>query len=330
MRKSLLVPNFIQKSVSLKTFNTWRVGGEADFFCQPRTEEEISAAYAWAQSEGYSVTVLGGGSNVLISDEGIQGLVICMKDFNKIESESVEDDHLTVCAQAGAKKAEVLKSFLKYNLPPALFLAGLPGDVAGGVVMNAGVSEAVVPREFFEIVDSFEVLKLNNERDTPSLKKEGLIKKSISSDIDEQTVTKVVYKNSEIKWAYRHSLGWQPGLILRVVMKWPMQPDPEIREKVRQASQVRMMKQPLTQPSCGSTFRNPSPQMSAGRLIDQAGLKGFRIGGAQVSEKHANFIVTQAGATAKDVSDVIEHIQKVILDKNQIQLQTEVVRLGKW
>lgn len=209
-------------------------------------------------------------------------------------------------AEAGTKKSEILKLFLKRNLSPALFLAGLPGDVAGGVVMNAGVAEKIIPREFVEIVEEFEVLKYEGDQ-----------------------VKVVKYCNQEIEWEYRHTNGWQPGVIVSVTLSWKLEPDNEIREKVKLANQIRLQKQPLKQPSCGSTFRNPDGD-KAGRLIEQAGLKGFKIGGAQVSEKHANFIVTEEGATAKDIKRLMDHIINTVQQKFGIQLQSEVIPLGEW
>ncbi len=299
-------PYNIQENVSLKKMSTWRVGGQADFFVQPDNETELVECYSWAQLNRVPITILGGGSNVLISDQGVEGLVICTRNFNKIEKVEIFENQLHIVAQSGAKKADILKIFMEHSLAPALFLAGLPGDVGGGVVMNAGVGESIEPREFFEIVESFEVLKWDKEK-----------------------VVKINFNGRDIEWSYRHSGGWQPGVITRVVMVWPMLKDPDIKNKVRKANQSRLLKQPLKQPSCGSTFRNPSVSMSAGYLIEKAGLKGFRVGGAQISEKHANFIITEDGATAQDVSDVILHVQKTISEQFQISLETEIVRLGR-
>ncbi|MCB9025043.1 MAG: UDP-N-acetylmuramate dehydrogenase [Bdellovibrionaceae bacterium] len=299
-------PSWLQENVCLKNYNTWRVGGEAQFFCRPPNLEILKEAVLWAHQNQFNLTLLGGGSNVLISDRGVQGLVICTKDYSKIEETYVKDNKFFIRAQAGTKKGDLLKYFLQRDLAPALFLAGLPGDVAGGVVMNAGVREKIQPREFVEIVEDVEVLKLENNK----------------------VIEKKFLKN-DIHWSYRHSSGWQPGVIFRVTMAWQLQPDSELKNKVRQANQLRLQKQPLKQPSCGSTFRNPQGD-SAGRLIEQAGLKGFKIGGAQISEKHANFIVTEDGASAQDVSSVMDHVVNRVRDLFKIELQSEVVRLGDW
>ena len=303
---SIALPEIVQGNISLKNLNTWRVGGEAELFCRPLNLDQLKEVYMWAHHKNIPVTALGGGSNVLISDKGVKGLVISTRNFDKVLEAYEKDNKFFVKTEAGAKKAEVLKLFLKKNLAPALFLAGLPGDVAGGVVMNAGVSEKITPREFVEVVHEFEVLKVTEQ----------------GTEINN-------YKNEDVHWEYRHSKGWQPGLITTVTLSWPLTPDAEIKSKVREANHIRLQKQPLKQPSCGSTFRNPEGD-AAGRLIEQAGLKGFQIGGAQVSEKHANFIVTKDGAKAQDVSDIMDHVVKRVQEKFNVNLQSEVIKLGEW
>ncbi len=259
----------------------------------------------WADQNAKPYTVLGGGSNVLISDQGIEGLVICTRLLGAV---SVDEsaDRITVLSEAGASKSEVLKPFLRAKLAPALFLCGLPGDMGGGVVMNAGVSEKIVPREFVEFVDWFEVIRL--EKGQPVRK---------------------IWKREEVAWHYRHSEGWEPGVISRVQVSWPNTPDPEIPNKVKQATRNRLAKQPLNLPSCGSVFKNP-PGNSSGALIEQAGLKGFRIGDAQVSEKHANFIVNVGQARASDILKVIEHVRDTVKTQFSVELKPEVRILGKW
>ncbi len=292
-----------ERNVSLASRSFWKIGGEAEFFSEPTTLEELRESHLRAIKEGLSVTVLGGGTNVLISDLGIKGLVISTRKLNRLTSEE-EDGHLRMIAEAGVPKSELTKILLRLKLDPALFLCGLPGDVAGGVVMNAGVSEMIVPREFCEIVETVEVLKP-------------------SGDIQ-------VFKKDEIHWQYRKSLGWQDGIIQKVSILWPLNPNPNVMNLVREATRRRLERQPLNMPSCGSTFKNPSKENSAGSLIERAGLKGFQIGQAQVSPKHANFIVNLGGAKALDVHQIIQHVRKTVFDKFQIELETEVRYLGEW
>jgi UDP-N-acetylmuramate dehydrogenase len=294
----------IQENVNLGKFTSWLVGGCADYFCLPTTIAEVQEALLWASQKNLPITILSGGSNVLISDKGIRGLTICLRQFSGTEVEKTQD-RLVIKALAGTSKSELLKIFLKYKLAPALFLAGIPGDVGGGVVMNAGVAEAFTPREFVEIVDSFDVIDLQ----------------------DPKTIRH--YNRDEVQWKYRHSQGWQPGLVSKVEMSWPLREDTTVLEKVRNANKLRLSKQPLELPSCGSVFKNPE-NFKAAQLIDQSGLKGFSIGGAQVSEKHANFIVNVNSASANDIDAVIKYVQKTVFEKHQVELVTEVVYLGDW
>lgn len=298
----------IQNNIPLDSYTSWLVGGPAEYFCLPQNKSELEEAVLWAAEKKQSITILGGGSNVLISDKGVRGLVICMKKFSQLEVDSITDSEVRFHALSGTTKSELLKFFLKNKRSPALFLAGLPGDVGGGVVMNAGVSENIVPREFGEIVDWVEVLKFDEVRKIISYQK---------------------YSHKEIDWQYRHSFNWQPGIITEVGFHYECGIDAQILEKVKTANKTRLSKQPLDKPSCGSVFINPQGYKSA-QLIDQCGLKGFQIGGAQVSLKHANFIVNLDTATAEDIWLVIEHVKKIVLEKTKVQLTTEVVRLGEW
>lgn len=294
----------IQSQVGLAPFTSWQVGGPAEFFCAPRTLEQLLEAQAWARSNKKPVTILSGGSNVLVSDKGIKGLVICLKDFGGLTTRVDQEGGQEIFRMdvwAGTGKSELLKTFLKHKLSPALFLAGIPGDVGGGVVMNAGVSEMFTPREFTEITEWVEVLR-------PDGKIERL-------------------QHDVLQWGYRHLEGWKPGIIVKVGLKWPNKPDPSILDQVREANKIRLTKQPLDMPSCGSVFVNP-PGQKAAQLIDGCGLKGYTVGQAQVSLKHANFIVNLGGAKASDILAVIEHVQETVRGQKGIELRTEVIRLG--
>jgi UDP-N-acetylmuramate dehydrogenase len=295
----------ISEGVLLKDWTWWKIGGPADFFALPENIEEVREALQFAKARGIPVTVLGGGTNVLVSDDGVEGLVICMKKLSGVKVEE-RDGRVHIDALAGSGKSELTKAFLKRKLAPALFLCGLPGDVGGGVVMNAGVSENVEPREFVEITDWIEYIDL----ESPNYELQRL-------------------ERREVQWSYRQSAGWQPGIIVRAGISWPITPDPEIPRKVKDATKNRLDRQPLELPSCGSTFKNP-PTGKAGALIDQAGLKGYRVGGACVSPKHANFIVNIGGARAVDVRQIISHVQKEVKIRNGIELETEVRFLGRW
>lgn len=292
----------IKSGHSLANLNSWKVGGEAEYFCTPSNIDECIEAHNWAASKKLAVTYLGLGSNVLISDKGIKGLVICTRKLKAIHHYE-EEGKLKIECMAGNTKMELLKLFLKYELSPALMFAGIPGDIGGGVVMNAGISEKLEPREFEEVVEWVEVLR------------DGEIHR---------------YQHKDLEWTYRHCHGWEPGMLVKACISWPLEPKtPEIKKLVKEANQTRLKKQPLELPSCGSVFKNPLPQHS-GRLIEEAGLKGHSIGGAQVSEKHANFIVNTGNATASEMRSLIELVQKTVHEKFKVQLQTEVRYLGLW
>lgn len=296
----------IAKEVDLAPLTSWRVGGKAEFFCSPRTIEELEWFLVWAHQRNQVLTVLGGGSNVLVSDDGVSGLVLSMRLLAGIDAKE-SGGHLRLTVMAGTHKSQLLRFFLQRRLAPALFLSGLPGDVGGGVAMNAGVSEKRIPREFCEIVDWVEVMRI--EGDKP---------------------LRVMKPASEIVWSYRHSSGWQPGVITRVGVTWPNHPDEDIPSLVKEVNRIRLSKQPLDLPSGGSVFMNPPGEKPAGALIDECGFKGFTIGGARVSDKHANFIVNVGGATAKDIHSVIQEVKKGVLIKTGVPLSTEVVYLGNW
>lgn len=297
----------IQQNIPLASLTSWVVGGPAEYYAQPKTIDELKEVYAWGESQKLPITVLGGGTNVLINDSGVKGLVIALKSLtgsqvmNTIQKAGSKDRVVIECL-AGTSKSELLKIFLKHKLVPALFLAGLPGDVGGGIAMNAGVGEMITPREFVEITDWIEVMR-------------------------PQTYELVRLTKEELQWSYRHCDGWKPGIITRVGLSWTNEPDDEVLTKVRNANKVRLSKQPLDMPSCGSVFVNP-PGHKSGQLIEQCGLKGFTVGGAKVSEKHANFIVNFSNAKASDIDSVIRHVQSTVKLQTGVDLKTEVVYLG--
>jgi UDP-N-acetylmuramate dehydrogenase len=291
----------IQKDIRLGRLSSWRVGGHAEFFCEPKNTDEVIAAEAWAKTQEQPITILGGGSNCLISDQGVKGLVISTRKLTGVESK-FDGKKLELICLGGTPKLLAAKKFQNEGMTPALFLAGIPGDVAGGVVMNAGVGELIVPREFCEIVDWFEVVR------------DGKI---------------IKFQNSDIKWGYRFSKGWEPGIIVRVALSWSGAKVDNLSEAVKKANEIRFSKQPLDLPSCGSVFVNPEGQKAA-QLIEQSGLKGCRIGDAQVSTKHANFIVNLGKATAKEIDDLIKHVQNKVEAQTGIRLHNEVRYLGQW
>ena len=237
----------IEQNIILSGYTSWLIGGSADYFCLPENESDVQEALQFAIQKKIPWTALGGGSNVLISDQGIRGLVICLRKFTELSLQNKPNEIVIQCL-SGTAKSELLKTFLKYKLQPALFLAGLPGDVGGGIVMNAGVAENFIPKEFSELIRSFDVLKIADQK---------IIKKN--------------FLKNDVNWRYRHSEGWQPGIITSVELAWPNQPDVTILDQVKKANLTRLSKQPLDMPSCGSVFMNPEG-FKAAQLIDGCGL----------------------------------------------------------
>ena len=291
----------LKKNEPLKNWSWWKVGGLADYFCQPENPDQLKEALDWAEQNNQVFTVLGGGTNVLISDQGVEGLVISTVKLNHCSFEKKEKSLFINCS-AGALKSQLMKVFKTHKLAPALFLSGLPGDVAGGVVMNAGVNRPFKPSEFSEIVKSFEVMKAEGSK---------------------------LYKKEDIKWSYRKSSGWEKGVIHKIQFKWPLEKVIDLNDKIKKEIQRRWATQPLNQASCGSVFKNPYPQF-AGELIEKSGLKGLKRGEAQVSKKHGNFIVNLGSAKAQDIDYLIQEIRKIVYNKFAVYLEPEVHYIGRW
>jgi UDP-N-acetylmuramate dehydrogenase len=290
----------MKKNIKLAPYTSWLIGGDAEFFAEPESVEALKKEIIEAGTNKTPITILGGGTNVLISDDGIKGLVISLKKLSGVEILSKEG-FLNFWALGGTTKSELLKTFLKHKLAPAKMLAGLPGQVGGGVVMNAGVSEKLEPREFVEIVEAIEVLRPDGKLE--------------------------ILESKNLKWDYRHCEGWKPGIITRVKFLWPMRPDDKIIPEVKALNLLRLKKQPLEWPSCGSVFRNPLPE-SAGNLIERAGLKGHSYGGAQISEKHANFIINRGNAKATDIEALMKLCVEEVKKRFSISLRSEVIFLN--
>ena len=291
----------IKEKESLKEWSWWKVGGVADYFCQPENPLQLKQALEWAETHKHKLTVLGGGTNVLISDQGVEGLLISTKKLNQCSFKKTKKS-LVIDCEAGTLKSQLMKIFKKHKLAPALFLSGLPGDIGGGLVMNAGLSQKIKPSEFSEITNFFEVMSY--------------------------TGSKCYYKK-DIKWSYRASSSWEKGVIYKAQFEWSLEEIEDLNEQIKRGLKKRRSTQPLDKPSCGSVFKNPYPHFS-GELIEKAGLKGLKRGGAQVSEKHGNFILNLAEAKAIDIHNLIQEIRKTVYDQFAISLEPEVHYLGRW
>ena len=274
---------------------SFRIGGPADVLAQPANEAELAALLKRAAEHAVPVTLIGNGSNLLVRDKGIRGLVI--KLSNSFSDMKALGNELTF--GSGISLAMASKKAASLSLSGLEFAVGIPGTIGGAVYMNAGAYDG----EMAKVVTSVRVMD-----------REGKISE---------------LKASELAFAYRHTALQNSGLIVTSVT-CVLQPDEAdaIAAKMADFSQRRISKQPLELPSAGSMFKRP-PGYFAGTLIDQTGLKGYTVGGAQVSTKHAGFVVNVGGATAQDVLQLISDVQSKVFAAHGVRLEPEVLVLGE-
>jgi len=274
---------------------TFKIGGPADFLAMPATIAEVAAILDIAKEYKVPVVTFGNGSNVLVLDKGIRGIVLKFgRDMGYIRHKDS-----TIIAGAGAMLASVSRYAADNKLTGMEFAVGIPGSVGGAVFMNAGAYEG----EMSCVVSAVACVCEN-----------GKIRR---------------FSNEDSKFSYRHSVFQDNGCTICEVELTLEEGEPDIiRSKMTEYINRRQTKQPVELPSAGSTFKRP-PGYYAGTLIDQAGLKGLTVGGAQVSTKHAGFIVNTGGATANDVLTLIKEVQSRVHDIYGIDLQPEVRILGE-
>ena len=281
---------------SVAPYTTYHLGGEAAALVEPQSVEDLASMLRCLTQGQVPYLMLGGGSNVLFADEGYQGVVIRLgRIFQGIE---VEGDRVRV--KAGTKLVTVLSKSREANLGGVEFFAGIPGTIGGAVVGNAGAKKAWIG-------PTVEELTIVTPR--------GEVKR---------------LKKSEYEYAYRtSSLKFTGNVLVEVVLKLKKEPKSDIEKKVKEYFKVRRGKQPRVEKNAGSVFKNPEGNF-AGRLTQSVGLKGFKVGGAQVSDIHANFIINDGTATAHDVAAVMREIQKRVYSEYQIKLEPEILPLGDW
>ncbi|MCW0953637.1 UDP-N-acetylmuramate dehydrogenase [Weissella ceti] len=284
----------IETHVDLSAYTNTRVGGVADGIFWPASKEELIAVVKYASEHDLPVLVLGNASNLIITDEGVRGLVIFLTHLTDI---TVTDT--TITAAAGAAIIAVSEQAQREGLTGLEWAAGIPGSVGGAVYMNAGAYGGQVDG----CLATADILHPNGEIET------------LTSD--------------QLEFGYRHSVVQGTGdVILSATFELVPGDHAKIRETMEDFNERRASKQPLEYPSCGSVFKRPEGHF-AGKLIMDAGLQGFTIGGAQVSRKHAGFIVNFNDATSADYVGVIHHVQKVVFEQTGISLETEVRILGE-
>ena len=273
---------------------TFRVGGPADVFAVPRTAEEAVEIVRICREQGVPFYVIGNGSNLLVSDEGYRGVIVQI--YKNMSEISVIGDTMTV--QAGAMLSVMAKRALEHGLAGFEFASGIPGTVGGAVVMNAGAYGG----EMKDVLEEVTVLT-----------EDGAVK---------------AVPAEELELGYRHSVIPQKGwIVLGAKLRFQEGDPKEISARMEELKERRVSKQPLDLPSAGSTFKRPEGNF-AGKLIMEAGLRGFSVGGAQVSEKHCGFVVNRGGATAEDVYRLIWEVAARVREHSGITLEPEVKMLG--
>ena len=280
----------------MKKHTTFRLGGPADFFLCPSDVNQIPEIIHICREEGIPWFVLGNGSNLLVSDQGYRGVVIQIyKNMNQITVEGTR-----IYAQAGALLSAVSKKAMEAGLTGMEFASGIPGTLGGAAVMNAGAYGGEM--------------------------KDILVSVTVLTDEGEQKVLKV----EDLNLGYHTSVIKEKGyIVLDVVLQLQVGDRDAIRNRMEELKVQRVTKQPLEYPSAGSTFKRPEGYF-AGKLIEDAGLRGYRVGGAQVSEKHCGFVINTGDATTSDVVQLIHDVQNIIWNKFKIKLEPEVKFLGNF
>ena len=273
---------------------TFRVGGPADFFVTPKAKEEVRDVNRICKEAGMPYYIIGNGSNLLVSDAGYRGVIVQIyKEMNEVK---VEGD--LVKAQAGALLSGIAAKALGAELSGFEFASGIPGTIGGACVMNAGAYGG-------EMKDVLEFVTV--------LTGEGKI---------------IELGRNELELGYRTSVIAKKGyIVLGAVLKLERGDGEKIKTYMDELKEKRVTKQPLEYPSAGSTFKRPEGYF-AGKLIEDAGLRGFQVGGAQVSEKHCGFVINRDHATAADIMELMRQVQIRVKENSGVDLEPEVKRLG--
>ena len=277
----------------LSKYTHTKTGGKTDILAFPESVDQVRELLQYANDHQINITVIGNASNLIVRDGGIRGLTIILTKMKKI---TVHENMLV--AQAGAAFIETTKVAQANSLSGIEFAAGIPGSIGGAVYMNAGAYGGDVD----DVVVAADVLTPDNQ---------------------------VLHLNQkELDFGYRHcSVQDNNQIVLSATFQLKHGSKDKIQKQMDHLNELRASKQPLDLPSCGSVFKRPEGHF-AGKLIHDSGLQGFQIGGAQVSKKHAGFIVNVDHATATDYLNVIKHVQKTVMEKFGVQLETEVRIIG--
>lgn len=293
---SILKEEQVKKDEPMKSHTTFRVGGPAAYFVTPQTAEEVAKVIEACTQENVPYYIVGNGSNLLVSDKGYEGVIIQIyKQMNQVEVEGTQ-----IRAQAGALLSMIAKRALDAELAGFEFAAGIPGTLGGACVMNAGAYGG----EMKDVLQSVTVL--TDKGEVKTLAKE------------------------ELELGYRTSVIAKKGyIVLEAVIELQKGEKEKIQAVMDDLKERRVTKQPLEYPSAGSTFKRPEGYF-AGKLIQDAGLRGFQVGGAQVSEKHCGFVINKDQATAADVMNLMNQVSDKVYEAFGVRLEPEVKRLGEF
>ena len=284
----------ILENEPLSNYTYTKTGGPADALVFPKNRQELEAILAYARDNECPWMVLGNASNLIVRDGGIRGIVILLSEMDNVTVSGTK-----VTAESGAKLIDTTQKALDASLSGMEFACGIPGSIGGAIYMNAGAYGG----EMTDIVESVDILK-----------EDGTV----------QTLS-----HDELQFSYRHSIVQDmKAIVLSATFALERDDYKMIKEKMDELTYLRESKQPLEYPSCGSVFKRPEGHYT-GPLIIEAGLQGLRWGGAQVSEKHAGFIVNIDHATATDYIELIHHIQEVVKEKFDVDLEPEVRIIGE-
>lgn len=285
---------FVKKDEPMDKHTTFRVGGTADFFVEIGSPEELADIIDYLKQTERSYFILGNGSNLLVGDKGYEGVILHLG--SRFSDIGVDGNRIT--AKAGALLSTVARIAVSNSLAGFEFAAGIPGTVGGAMVMNAGAYDG----EMRQIVSKVTVMNMDGE----------------ILELDNETM-EFGYRTSIIKN--------RPFIVLSAEFSLKPGEQSEIKARMDDFNARRRSKQPLEYPSAGSTFKRPEGYF-AGKLIMDAGLRGYRIGGAQVSEKHCGFIINIGNATAADISELMEEVKEKVEKQFSVTLEPEVIRIG--
>lgn len=282
---------------SMSSHTTFKIGGPADLIVEPANKNQLAAILGMARQFDLPCFVMGNGSNLLVGDKGIRGVVI--KVSNAMSDYETDGEYIS--AESGIKLSRLANVALSDSLSGLEFASGIPGTLGGAVFMNAGAYGGEMKDVVREV-----------------------------TYVDKKTLEIKTIMNNECDFGYRQSFFSKSGnIICGALLKLNAGSADEIKAKMAELSIKRTEKQPLDKPSAGSTFKRPEGYF-AGTLIQDCGLKGHKIGGAEVSEKHAGFVINSGGATARDVLDLIEYVKAEVANKYGVELEPEVRMVGEF